>query len=70
MGRDFDEIEKTVMGPLDPGPNGEKVAELLEELQRLAGLGITQVHGSPGGPTTIEALRILGERVIPEAAKF
>ena len=70
VGRDFDEIEKTVMGPLDPGPNGEKVDELLEELQRLAGLGITQVHGSPGGPTTLEALQILGERVIPEAAKF
>jgi F420-dependent oxidoreductase-like protein len=70
VGRDYDEIQKTVMGPLDPGPNGEKVDELLEELQRLAGLGITQVHGSPGGPTTLKALEILGERVIPEAAKF
>jgi F420-dependent oxidoreductase-like protein len=70
VGRDFDEIEKTVMGPLDPGPNGEKVDELLEELQRLAGLGVKQVHGSPGGPTTVEALQILGERVVPEAAKF
>jgi len=70
VGRDYDEIEKTVMGPLDPGPNGEKVGELLAELQRLAALGIAQVHGSPGGPTTLRALEILGERVIPEAAKF
>jgi alkanesulfonate monooxygenase len=70
VGRDYDEIEKTVMGPIDPGPNGEKVDELLEGLRGLAALGITQVHGSPSGPVTVEALELLGERVIPEAAKF
>jgi F420-dependent oxidoreductase-like protein len=70
VGRDYDEIEKTAMGSLDPGPNGEKVDELLENLRRLAAHGITQVHGAPDGPVTVEVLEILGERVIPEAAKF
>ena len=70
VGRNYDDIEKTVMGPLDPGPNGEKVDELLENMQRLAALGVSQVHGSPEGPVTVEALEMLGERVIPEAAKF
>jgi F420-dependent oxidoreductase-like protein len=70
VGRDYDEIEKTVMSPLDPGPGGEKVDELLENLRRLAALGITQVHGAPAGPVAVEALELLGERVIPEAAKL
>jgi F420-dependent oxidoreductase-like protein len=70
VGRDYDEIEKTAMAPLDPGPEGEKVDELLEELRRLAALGFTQVQGSPRGPVTPATLDILGERVIPEAAKF
>ena len=70
VGRDYDEIEKTVMTPLDPGPNGEKVDELLGELRRLAGLGVTHVHGSVPGVATITPLEILGERVIPVAAGF
>jgi alkanesulfonate monooxygenase len=70
VGRDYDEIEKTVITSLDPGRNGEKVDDLLEELRRLAGLGVSQVHGGPGAPATVEVLELLGERVIPEAAKF
>ncbi len=30
VGRDYDEIEKTVMGPLDPGPNGEHADDLID----------------------------------------
>ena len=41
VGRDYDEIAKTVMMPLDPGANGEKADALLEQLRRLAGLGIS-----------------------------
>ena len=70
VGRDYDEIEKTVMASLDPGPAGEKVDDVLDDLRRLAALGFTQIQGSPVGPVTAEALEILGERVIPEAAKF
>jgi len=70
VGRDYDEIQKTVMAPLDPGPNGEKVDDLLAELRRLAGLGFTHVHGSVPGVATITPLEILGERVIPVAAGF
>ncbi len=70
VGRDYDDIEKTVMGPIDPGPNGEKVDALLAELERLAGLGVTLIQGSLPNVDTITPLDILGERVIPLAAKF
>ena len=70
VGRDYDEIEKTVMASLDPGPEGARVDALLDELRRYAALGVTQVQGAPAGPVTPGALEILGERVVPEAARF
>jgi alkanesulfonate monooxygenase len=70
VGRDYDEIEKTVMVGLDAGTDGEKVDELLANLQRLAGLGFTEAHGWVPGVQAITPLEVLGERVIPEAAKF
>jgi F420-dependent oxidoreductase-like protein len=70
VGRDYDEIEKTVMGPIDPGKDGEKVDELLEQLRGLAALGITHVHGSVPNVESIRPLEILGDQVIPEALKF
>ena len=70
VGRDYDEIAKTVMMSLDPGATGEKVDALLEQLQQLAGLGISHVHGRVPRVSDITPLELLGERVIPVAASF
>lgn len=70
VGRDYDEIEKTVMFRLDPGAEGEKVDTLLAELGRLAALGVEHAHGVVPGVSAIAPLELLGERVIPEAAKL
>jgi alkanesulfonate monooxygenase len=70
VGRDYDEILKTVMLPLDPGPNGEKVDELVQRIRELAALGIQHVHGAVPDVASITRLEILGERVIPEVASL
>jgi alkanesulfonate monooxygenase len=70
VGRDYDEIEKTVLSSIDPGADGENVDQLLTELERLAGLGIEQVHGMVPNVSEIRPLEILGERVVPVAAGF
>jgi F420-dependent oxidoreductase-like protein len=70
VGRDYDEIEKTVMVPLDLGENGEKVDEALTELRRLAGLGVQHVHTRAAGDQPVKLVELYGEKVIPEAAKF
>jgi F420-dependent oxidoreductase-like protein len=70
VGRDYDEIEKTVMGPLDPGPGGANVDALLESLRGLADLGITHYHGSVPDAASITPIELLGERVIPVIAAF
>jgi F420-dependent oxidoreductase-like protein len=68
VGRNYDEIEKTVMGPLDPGANGDNVDALLEEMQRVAKLGITHYHGSVPDVADMTRLEILGSEVVPAAA--
>ena len=68
VGRDYDEIEKTVMGPIDPGANGEKVDELIESMGRMAKLGITHYHGSVPDVADMTRLEILETDVIPAVA--
>uniref|UniRef100_UPI001C305AC8 hypothetical protein n=1 Tax=Streptomyces sp. GbtcB6 TaxID=2824751 RepID=UPI001C305AC8 len=65
--RDYDEIEKTVLLPLDPGAHGERIPALLAELRRLDHIGIDHVIGPVRGADQHAALRLLGERVVPEA---
>ena len=66
IGRNYDDIEKTVMMSLD----ASDVDGLLSRLHDLSELGIQHVHGLVPVAETLEPLRILGEQVIPEAAKF
>ncbi len=68
VGRDYDEIEKTVIGPLDPGQDGEKTDDLISSMRRLAELGVSHYHGSVPGVASLTPLRILGEKVIPVVA--
>ena len=68
VGRDYEEIEKTVMGPLDPGAKGEKVDELIESMGRMAKLGITHYHGSVPDVADMTRLEILATDVIPAVA--
>ncbi|CAO5234695.1 LLM class F420-dependent oxidoreductase [Frankia sp. AgKG'84/4] len=70
LGRDYDEIEKTVIGPLDPGADGENTDMLLADLRRLADLGITHYHGSVPNVATLRPLELLADQVIPVAAGF
>ena len=70
VGRDYDDIEKTVMMPLDPGAHGEKLDDLLVQLDRMHKLGVAEVHGRFPDMHDLKRIRILGERVIPVAAAF
>jgi len=70
LGRNYDDIEKTVMSVLDPGQKGEKVDDVLAQLQQLAALGITHTHTGIRDASSPAALEMFGEKIIPEAAKF
>jgi alkanesulfonate monooxygenase len=70
VGRDYEEIEKTVMMPMDVGPNGEHVDAILERLAGFAELGVSHVHSTIADVATIRPLEIIGEQIIPVAATF
>jgi F420-dependent oxidoreductase-like protein len=70
VGREYDEIEKTVMLGLDPGSQGEGIDPLLDRLRRLADLGISEVHGIVPEVWRIRPLELLGERVAAAVAAF
>jgi alkanesulfonate monooxygenase len=69
-GRDYDEIEKTVMLPLDPGEGGENLDSILESLQKMAALGISHAHGIVPGVWKLEPLTTLGREVVPAIADW
>ena len=70
LGRDYDAIEKTVPFGFDLGDDGAKVAEVIEQLRWLAGLGVETVIGWVVGVDRITPLEVMGREVIPVAAQL
>ncbi|GAB3479668.1 LLM class F420-dependent oxidoreductase [Amycolatopsis cihanbeyliensis] len=68
LGRDYAEITKTVYQPLDIGANGEKAAELLTELRRLAELGVDAAIGYVPNVHQTAQLERFRSDIIPAAA--
>ena len=69
-GRDYDDIEKTVMAALDVGPDGEHVDAVLATLRGLADQGVAHVHSRIPQVWDLRQLSILGERVVPVVADW
>ncbi len=71
VGRDYDEIERTVLMPVDLGSDGKSVSGLLENCRALADLGIQQVILS-NVPKIYEVtpLEVIGRDLIPAVAEF
>jgi F420-dependent oxidoreductase-like protein len=70
VGRDYDDIEKTVLLRLHPGADGEKADEVLEELARYAAMGFSHAHTSLTDLSSPRIVELFGERIIPEAARL
>ena len=64
-GRDYAEIEKTVIYRFDPGADGAGASKLIDELGGLAELGIQTAIGSVADVATIIPLEVMGRDVIP-----
>lgn len=67
-GRDYDEIEKTVLFNFDLGEDGEHAGEIVEHLGQLAGLGFSVAHGAVVDVARLRPLELIGERVLPAIA--
>jgi len=70
VGRDYDHIEKTVMFALDTGEQGEKIDDLLDQLQVLAALGVSEAHGWVPKVWETARLELIGKEIIPAATSL
>jgi len=68
--RDYDEIEKTCIFRFDVGERGERVAELTDQLGKLAELGISMAIGGVANVWRIAPLEVMGSEVIPAVANL
>ena len=68
--RNYADTEKTSLFTFDLGDNGENLGKVIGGLKWLAGMGIQAAIGSVKDVSTIEPLKIMGERVIPAAAEI
>jgi F420-dependent oxidoreductase-like protein len=69
-GRDFNDIEKTVLTVMAPGLNGENTGQMTEFFGQLAEAGVQTVIGSVGQVDRISPLEAIGRDVIPKVAGF
>ena len=69
-GRDYDEIEKTVLFNFDVGERGEKVGEIVEQLRDLHRRGFEVAHGRVTDVWRITPLEIIGREVLPAIAEL
>jgi F420-dependent oxidoreductase-like protein len=67
-GRSFDEIEKSVLFHIDVGQRGERAAEIVDELGKLAELGIGTVICNVAGIWDRKPIEIMGSEIIPAVA--
>lgn len=68
VGRDFDNIMKTVYYVMDIGGNGERVLQVLDDLTALAEAGADGVLGALLGVERIDPIEIVGREIIPKIA--
>jgi F420-dependent oxidoreductase-like protein len=69
-GRNYDEIEKTVLFVMNPGPNGENAGQMVEQFGKLAEAGAQTVIGAVMGVEDLKPLEAIGKDVIPQVASL
>jgi F420-dependent oxidoreductase-like protein len=68
VGRDYEEIEKTVYFIYDVGEKGEKAAQVVDQLGGLAEMGFQAAIGQVRNVWDVTPLEVIGSEVIPAVA--
>ncbi len=69
-GRNYDDIERTVILRLDVGPNGEKANELVDTLGALAAVGVQAAFGMVVQDGSVAPIETIGAKVLPQIANL
>jgi F420-dependent oxidoreductase-like protein len=69
-GRNYNDIEKTVLTVMNVGPDGSQAGQLVEQLGRFAEAGAQAAFGALIGVENIAPIEAMARDVIPEVAKL
>jgi F420-dependent oxidoreductase-like protein len=67
VGRDYDSIQKTILGRVDPAGD---VTEFLSAMEQYAALGVSLVEVAPSMPDPARFVTLLGEKVVRPLASI
>ncbi|GAB2616854.1 LLM class F420-dependent oxidoreductase [Paractinoplanes abujensis] len=70
VGRDYDEIQKTVLFNFDLGEKNERVGEIIEGLRRLHGMGFEVGHGGLRNAWDTKQFDVFASEIVPAAESF
>ena len=70
VGRDYDEIQKTVMYRFDLGERGERVGAILDDLRGLAEQGVAVGHGGLRNAWDLKQFEVFAKEIVPAAESF
>jgi alkanesulfonate monooxygenase SsuD/methylene tetrahydromethanopterin reductase-like flavin-dependent oxidoreductase (luciferase family) len=70
VGRDYDEIEKTVLGSIKLAPDAPSVSQVIEVCHELAKMGFQQVIYIMPNIHEIKPLEVIVQEIIPQVAKL
>lgn len=68
-GRDYDDIEKTVLIPFDLGPDGSGAGQVVQQIAAFAEVGVQAVIGG-FATDPLRPVEIIGRDVIPQVASL
>jgi alkanesulfonate monooxygenase SsuD/methylene tetrahydromethanopterin reductase-like flavin-dependent oxidoreductase (luciferase family) len=69
-GRNYDDIDKTVLTVMNVGPDGSQAGQLVEHLGQYAEAGAQAAIGALIGVESIKPIEVMGRDVVPEVAKL
>ena len=70
VGRDYEEIEKSVLSPIEISPSAMTVEDVIELCEEVAGIGIQYVIFNMPNDHEIEPIQTIGEEVIPQVRRL
>ncbi|MGI8927688.1 MAG: LLM class F420-dependent oxidoreductase [Tepidiformaceae bacterium] len=69
-GRNYDDIERTIVTRFDVGPGGERADEVVDTLGRMAEAGAQGAMGYLIGCETLRPFEVMATKVMPQVARF
>jgi len=70
VGRDYEEIEKSVLSPIEISPSAMTVEDVIEMCEEVASMGIQYMIFNTPNDHEIEPIQTIGDEIIPQVRRL